>query len=75
MHLDEYVAREGRGTLERLRDQTKLAYTTLYRAKRREPIKTWEAAKAISIATGGVVSIPELCEPAPLTFASATGAP
>lgn len=75
MHLDEYLARGGRGTLERLREKTNLAYTTLYRAKRREPIKTWETAKTISVATGGVVTVQELCEPAPLSTAEQAVAP
>jgi hypothetical protein len=73
MHLDEYVAREGRGTLEKLRRETGLAYTTVFKASRRVPIKTYDAARRISLATGGEVSIAELCAPMPSESCLAEG--
>ena len=70
MHLDEYVARKGRGALERLRKKTELSYGTVFNASKRKPVK-YETARRISLATGGEVSIAELCEPAPLSTAEA----
>ena len=61
MQLAEYVAREGRGTLAKLQRATGLAYTTVFRALKRPP--TYETAQKLSLATGGSVSIDELCTP------------
>jgi hypothetical protein len=39
-----------------------LSYITIFRASRGRPLKTYAAAKALSDATGGRVSVRELCE-------------
>lgn len=63
MLLAEYVAREGRGTLARLQRATGLAYTTVFRALKRPP--TYETALKLSAATGGAVTVDELCNQSP----------
>lgn len=63
MYLSEYVTREGRGALSRIQRETGLAYTTVFRAARGRAIKKYEVARRISAATGGAVSVEELCAP------------
>lgn len=41
---------------------TKIAYATLHRLKRNKQKAKYDNAKAISVETGGAVSIAELCE-------------
>lgn len=56
----------GRGELTRLMHATRIAYATLHRLANDEHVARFATAKKISAATGGAVSIGELCElPAP----------
>lgn len=71
MQLSEWCAIKGRGEMSRLARETRLAYSTVFEAaKNGKPIVEYATAKKISDATGGEVSIAELCEPTP-----ANGAP
>ena len=65
MHLDEYIARQGHGAKARLSRDTGLDYTTIFKAAQRKPIGRYATARRISLATGGEVSIDELCDPKP----------
>ncbi len=73
MQLSDWIAREGRGSVTRLMRETGLAYTTIHYAARGEAISQYDTAKRISVATGGEVSIKELCEPATHSAPAATG--
>jgi hypothetical protein len=61
MLLADYVKREGNGAITRLQRKTRLAYTTVFRALHHAV--GYRSAKKLSEATGGEVSILELCEP------------
>jgi hypothetical protein len=63
MLLQEWIERQGRGAITRLARLSGLNYTTVYYPAYGAPVKTYDAAKRISAATGGAVSIQELCEP------------
>lgn len=62
MRLREWVERRGRGELTRLQLQTRVAYATLHKLASDANVATYATAKKISAATGGAVSIAELCE-------------
>jgi hypothetical protein len=71
MRLREWVENRGRGELVRLMHATRVAYTTLHKLANDQNTARYPTAKKISAATGGAVSIAELCElppppPAPL---------
>jgi hypothetical protein len=59
MLLAEWCAREGRGAIHRLSLETRLAYTTVYKAAKGKPTKQ-KTAERIHEATGGEVSIESL---------------
>lgn len=61
MRLDEWVRRQGVGELTRLKNKTGLAYTTVHAIYRGAQTPTFASAQALSEATGGVVTIAELC--------------
>lgn len=73
MLLKDWIIREGRGAASRLVRETGLAASTIDYAVRGEPISKYDTAKRISVATGGDVSIEELCEPATHDAISQTG--
>lgn len=55
---------KGRGEISRIVRETGLAFTTVQRAATHgKLIEVYDCAKRISDATGGVVSVKELCEP------------
>jgi hypothetical protein len=62
MRLREWVRKRLRGELTRLQLATGVAYTTLHKLAHDEHEATYETAKKVSAATGGAVSIAELCE-------------
>ncbi|MCC7542380.1 MAG: hypothetical protein IT379_39545 [Deltaproteobacteria bacterium] len=64
MRFPEWVDSQGHGVMTRIQRDTGVGYTTLMRARRGELIGEYATAKRISEATGGAVSIAELCEPA-----------
>ena len=64
MMLSEYVRSKGSGEISRIVRVAEVANTTVHRALKGQPVSRYETAKRISDATGGVVSIAELCEPA-----------
>jgi len=67
MRLKQWVELKGRGELTRLHMVTGIAYTTICKLAADANPARYESAKLISAATGGYVSIAELCElpPAP----------
>lgn len=62
MTFAEWVKDQPYGVLKRLERQHGFGYQTLARVKRGELLKRYDIAKHLSEATGGAVSIAELCE-------------
>ena len=62
MLLGDYIKKHGYGTMRLLANDSGVSYVTVRNATRGMLIKHYDVAKALSKATGGVVSIPELCE-------------
>jgi hypothetical protein len=67
MRLDQYRERHGRGVLRELgkRCEGRVSYTTIIAVANGLVLKNYEKARAISEATGGEVSVDELCSPPP----------
>ena len=65
MRLREYIDTKGRGEISRIVRVAGVAGTTVHDALNGNPVARYETAKRISDATGGAVSIAELCEPEP----------
>ena len=65
MTLEDFVKERGHGAIAQLARKAGVSQPTVVKAVRGEPIGRWEVAKRISEATGGAVSIQELCEPSP----------
>jgi len=63
MRLADWIEREGRGAISRLVRETGCAASTFHTHINGKPIAEYQTAKRISEATGGEVSIEELCEP------------
>ena len=68
--LSEWIDSKGRGEVSRLTRVTGLAYTTIMYARDGRKRVGYETAKAISDATGGKVSIADICESAVRTEAA-----
>lgn len=64
MRLTDWFKKEGKGAASRLSHSTGVAYTTVLKAAKGE-LKLYDVAKKLSDATGGEVSVAELCEPPP----------
>ena len=67
MYLSEYVRKKGSKSLRDIDVACAgaVSYNTIWRASQGTPI-SWAKAKVISEATGGAVSIEELCNPEPV---------
>lgn len=65
MRLREYLDAAGHGEISRLVRAAGVAGSTIHDVLNGKPIKRYETAKRISEATGGKVSVAELCEPEP----------
>jgi len=63
MRLDEWIAQRPAGELSRLQRATRLAYTTVFAIAHGQQTPRYATAKRISDATGGEVTIADLCEP------------
>jgi hypothetical protein len=63
MTLAEFMAGKPHGTLAELARAARMSYTAVHRALNGKPLKMYEKAKALSDATGGAVTVKELCEP------------
>jgi hypothetical protein len=61
MTLADWVKKQGRGAISRLMRETGLAYTTILAARDQRWTARGDTARKISEATGGAVSIAELC--------------
>lgn len=61
MDFRTWVGAQRRGTLARIRRETGLGWSTLWRAQQGHSV-SYRTARALSLATGGVVSIVSLCE-------------
>lgn len=62
MRLQQWLEQEGRGEVSRLVRVANVAASTIYDHLGGKPIRLYDVAKRISDATGGTVSIPDLCE-------------
>ena len=63
MNLAAYVKLQGDGEMTRLHRASGVSYTTIWKvAKKGHFLDSYDSAKRLSAATGGVVSIAELCE-------------
>lgn len=65
MRFPEWVKQQPRGVLKRIEREHDVGYNTLARLVRGETLSNYTVAKKISDATGGAVSIAEICEAAP----------
>ncbi len=63
MQLSHWIKREGRGAITRICRESGVAYSTIYTAYRGQRIGRYATAKAISDATGGEVTVEDLCTP------------
>ncbi len=62
MTLNEFVEKKGSPTLQELAETAEVSYTTLKSVRRGMRLKKYDVAKRVSEATGGKVTIKELCE-------------
>ena len=64
MRLKEYLDSKPRGELARLQERSGVTYGTIWNLANKpgEVLKTYDTAKRLSDATGGAVTIAELCE-------------
>lgn len=65
MRLADWIGEQPRGALSRLQREVGIAWPSMYAIYSGEATPRYETARKISLATGGAVSIPELCEPEP----------
>lgn len=63
MKFSAYIEREGRGSIQRVARDSGVSYQAVWYAKNGQPISRYVIAKKISLATGGEVTIKNLCEP------------
>ena len=77
MKLSDYLEAKPRGEAMRLQREACVSASTIYDHLNGRPIAKYDVAKRLSDATGGEVTIADLCEPAPAdvveTAASKTG--
>jgi hypothetical protein len=62
MTFAEWVKDQPYGVMKRLEREHGFGYQTLSRVKRGERLKRYDIARRLSAATGGAVSIADLCE-------------
>lgn len=62
MTLDKYLETPRALSLEELAEKSGVSYTTLKNVRRGMKLKLYNVAKAIQSATGGKVTVAELCE-------------
>jgi hypothetical protein len=65
MRLKDWVEGQGRGALTRLQLRTGIAYATILALSKDKHSARYQTAVKLSAATGGAVSIAELCAPPP----------
>ena len=63
MRLSEWLEKRGWGSAAQLSYDTRISTATISKAVRGERIGQYRIAKKLSEATGGEVSIEELCDP------------
>lgn len=61
MDFPTWAALQPHGTLKRIERETRIGYTTLHRLKRGDRLDSYQLAERVSRATGGAVSIDDLC--------------
>jgi hypothetical protein len=62
MRLREYIDTAGHGEISRIVRAAGVAASTLHDVLNGKPIRRYETAKKIAAATGGKVTVEELCE-------------
>lgn len=65
MDLDTYIRKNGYGAIAKIARDAVLSYTTVHRILTKGVKPQADTAVRISKATGGVISIAELCDPPP----------
>lgn len=63
MRFSEWAKQQPRGALKRIEREHGVGYTTLARLVAGETLSNYAVAKKISDATGGQVSVADICEP------------
>lgn len=63
MDFKTWAEAQSHGVLKRIERETGVGYTTLHRLKRGDRLDSYALAEKVSEATGGEVSIAELCRP------------
>lgn len=63
MQLRDWLEQQPAGVITRLHHDTKLACSTIHKIKRGTMVPSYRVAKILSDATGGEVTIADLCEP------------
>ncbi len=61
MDFPTWVQSQPRGVLKRIERDCGIGYTTLHRLKRGARLDSYDLAKRLSAATGGEVTIDDLC--------------
>lgn len=70
MTLREYIDAHGHGTIMRLVREAGVAASTIYDHLHGKPIRSYPTAERIAAATGGAVTITDLCATPPVVPAS-----
>lgn len=63
MKLSKWLEARGRGAAAQLARDAEVDYSTIHRVKGGEILKDYMTAKRIADATGGEVTVKDLCEP------------
>jgi hypothetical protein len=63
MTFAEWIQAQPRGTMKRLEREIRIGYSTLHKLKGGAGIARYAVAQRLSDATGGLVSIDEICNP------------
>lgn len=63
MTFSEWLTTQPRGALMRVEREVACSHTTLWRIQGGKPVTSYKLARKISDATGGAVSVDELCAP------------
>lgn len=66
VHFDDWLAEQPRGAQAKIYREVGVSFGTMWNAQKRIPVKHYEVARRLSEATGGIVTIKALCEPAPV---------
>lgn len=63
MRFEKWIKKQPRGTLKAIERSAGISYTTLLKLRRGERMDSYGLATRISEATGGDVTVEDLCRP------------